>query len=189
MLLGTVGAICFALSGLPQAIKSWRDGHSDGVAHGTVWLWLIGEGLMLAYALYFYTQDWILTTNYTANFLLVSIIFKFKYWRRKVLKTRKEKREVVETVVEDIICNGCGNSLKDSCDMNFEGLCEAKITGGYASKIGDMTQVSFSLCEDCLLTMFDKFTHPPHYGDAGAFAGDDFEQNDEDEDESSDNET
>jgi uncharacterized protein with PQ loop repeat len=83
MLLGTVGAICFALSGLPQAIKSWNDGHSDGVAHGTVWLWLIGEGMMLAYALHFYTQDWILTTNYMTNFLLVSIIFKFKYWRRK----------------------------------------------------------------------------------------------------------
>lgn len=83
ILLGTVGAICFALSGLPQAIKSWREGHSNGIAYGTVWLWLLGEGMMLAYALHFYVNDWILITNYTANFLLVSIIFKFKYWKRK----------------------------------------------------------------------------------------------------------
>lgn len=80
--LGAFGSICFAASGLPQAIKSWRDGHSKGIAHGTVWLWLLGEGMMLAYALRFYTTDLIFIANYTANFILVSIIFKFKYWMR-----------------------------------------------------------------------------------------------------------
>lgn len=82
MFLGTIGAFCFALSGLPQAYKSWKDGHSDGIAHGTIILWLIGESAMLAYALYFYTTDFVLTVNYTFNLLLVSIIFKYKYWRR-----------------------------------------------------------------------------------------------------------
>ena len=83
LLLGTIGAICLAFSGLPQAIRSWQEGHSQGIAHGTSILWLLGEACMLAYALYFYTYDFVLISNYTLNFILVSIIFKFKYWPKQ----------------------------------------------------------------------------------------------------------
>lgn len=65
--------------------------------------------MMLAYALYFYTYDLILTANYTFNFLLVSVIFKYKYWRRPVEKTKTITKEVKETIEEKIICNKCGN--------------------------------------------------------------------------------
>ena len=82
LIIGTIGAIAFALSGLPQAVKSWRDGHSNGIAHGTVWLWMIGEASMIAYALYFYPLDFVLIANYTLNLILVSIIFKYKYWKK-----------------------------------------------------------------------------------------------------------
>ncbi len=187
LFLGTVGAVCFALSGVPQAIKSWREGHSKGISHGTIILWLVGEGCMLAYALYFYTRDIILTANYTFNFMFVSVIFKYKYWPRIrktetvlllentllylygiwlgfMLKMHKEKRIINKVIVDDIICNKCGNSLKDRCDMNYEGLVEISFDGGYASKIGDMTRVTFSMCEDCLIEMFEGFAIEPHYG-------------------------
>ena len=78
-LLGLFGAVAFALSGVPQAIKSWREGHSHGVAHGTVLLWLLGEAAMLAYAVGKYTSDLILMGNYAANFVVVGVIAWFKY--------------------------------------------------------------------------------------------------------------
>jgi hypothetical protein len=76
-------------------------------------------------------------------------------------KTKKVTKEVIETVVEDVLCNKCGSSLSDSYS-NYEGLVEANFTGGYGSKIGDMTQVTFSLCEDCLLELFKTFKHEPY---------------------------
>lgn len=83
--IGLIGATAFALSGVPQAIKSVREGHSRGVAHGTVLLWLLGEGAMLAYASVKYPSDWVLISNYLANFLVVGVIAWFKYRPRRPL--------------------------------------------------------------------------------------------------------
>lgn len=83
VLIGIIGGTCFAFSGLPQAIKSLREGHSDGISHGTVWLWLIGEACMLIYAIRFYTSDLVLIANYTANLVLIGIVAKYKYMKRK----------------------------------------------------------------------------------------------------------
>jgi uncharacterized protein with PQ loop repeat len=83
LFLGTFGTICLAFSGLPQAILSYRDGHSNGVAQWTILLWVFGEAAMVAYALYFYSSDCILLLNYISNFLLVMVIFKYKYFPRK----------------------------------------------------------------------------------------------------------
>lgn len=81
-IIGIIGAICFALSGLPQAIKSYKDGHSKGIATATVWLWLVGEGATLLYTYYKYPNDYILLLNYLSNVILVGIVFKYKYWTR-----------------------------------------------------------------------------------------------------------
>jgi uncharacterized protein with PQ loop repeat len=82
ILIGTLGSIAFALSGLPQAIKSIHDGHSKGISHGMLWLWLFGEVCMIFYSLYFYTYDFILISNYFINFVNVAVITKYKYWER-----------------------------------------------------------------------------------------------------------
>ncbi len=81
--IGLVGATAFALSGVPQAIKSWRDGHSRGVAHGTVLLWLTGEAAMFTYAVVKYPSDFVLLGNYLANMLVVGVIGWFKYRPRQ----------------------------------------------------------------------------------------------------------
>jgi hypothetical protein len=84
--LGAIGSFFLAVSGLPQAIKSYIDGHSKGMAGFTVLLWLWGEMLMLLYSMYFYGNDIVLVLNYFMNFLLVAIIFKYKYYPRKGIK-------------------------------------------------------------------------------------------------------
>lgn len=88
-LIGLIGATAFALSGVPQAIRSFREGHSDGMSHGTIILWLSGEGAMLVYALGKYTSDYILICNYLANFLVVGVIAWYKYLPRRRGSCRK----------------------------------------------------------------------------------------------------
>lgn len=81
-IIGWIGASAFAVSGLPQAIKSVKDGHANGVANGMIILWLIGEGAMLMYSGLKYTNDFALLTNYVLNAILVLIIARYKYFPR-----------------------------------------------------------------------------------------------------------
>lgn len=80
--IGTLGLICLALSGIPQMIKSIMEGHSNGMADGTIWFWIIGEISMLIYAKVKYTKDYILILNYLANVIIVGIICWYKYFPR-----------------------------------------------------------------------------------------------------------
>jgi hypothetical protein len=70
------------------------------------------------------------------------------------------KKEIEQEEITDILCNKCGESCKDKCNMNYEGLIEANVWGGYGSKLGDSVSYQFSLCEDCLKIMFDDFKIP-----------------------------
>lgn len=79
-IIGIIGTVCLALSGVPQAIKSYIEGHSNGLAHWTIWLWLIGECAMLIYSIFLYQEDYILLTNYFANCVIVSVMCKYKYF-------------------------------------------------------------------------------------------------------------
>ena len=79
-------------------------------------------------------------------------------------KAHPEVRTVEESVTDDILCNQCGESCLDSNQMNYEGLIELTVQGGYASKLGDMVPYTFSLCEDCLKKLFDGFKIPPQRG-------------------------
>ena len=82
-IIGLIGATALAISGVPQVIRSLREGHSNGVAHGTILLWLGGEGAMLTYAGIKYTSDYILLLNYLGNFLIVGGIAWYKYLPRR----------------------------------------------------------------------------------------------------------
>jgi hypothetical protein len=80
-------------------------------------------------------------------------------------KIEKQKREVEELVVTDVVCNICEKSLKDKCDMNYEGL-EARICGGYASILGDTVSYDFAICEECLRDkIFPMFKIEPDIND------------------------
>jgi uncharacterized protein with PQ loop repeat len=79
---GVIGAVAFAISGVPQMIKSIKDGHAYGVAWGMIILWLIGEINMIAYTLLKYGLDIILLGNYTINFIVIMIILYYKVFPR-----------------------------------------------------------------------------------------------------------
>ncbi len=70
---------------------------------------------------------------------------------------------VKQEVIEDIICNMCGNSCYDEAGENIEGLIECCFRGGFYSKLGDLVVYQFSLCEGCLEELFKKFKIDPHY--------------------------
>lgn len=87
-LFGLVGTLFLAFSGLPQAIKSVKEKHSDGIAHGTILLWFFGEIIIFFYTIIKYTNDYVLLINYFSNVVIVGVIFYYKY--RKFFGKLKE---------------------------------------------------------------------------------------------------
>jgi uncharacterized protein with PQ loop repeat len=80
-LIGTIGAIMLALCGLPQAIASIKQGHSDGISTSFIALWLVGEILLIIYV-GATNPDFILMANYAFNIVPVGIIAFYKLFRR-----------------------------------------------------------------------------------------------------------
>lgn len=90
-IIGLIGAICFAISCIPQMIKCIREDNANGISYGTIWLWLIAEIAMLIYA--FSKYDYVLLGNYIANFPIVIVIGWFKY-KSKILRTSVETKNI-----------------------------------------------------------------------------------------------
>lgn len=65
-------------------------------------------------------------------------------------------------ITENILCNRCNQSLKAKCG-GYEGLLSSQVFCGYDSKLGDMNEYRFDLCEDCLIWLFATFKHDPLY--------------------------
>ena len=79
-LIGWLGSICFALCALPQAVMSYRQGHSDGMSWGLLLLWMVGEILTLIYVAP--KAHWPLIFNYAGNLVLLQVIIYYKMWPR-----------------------------------------------------------------------------------------------------------
>lgn len=72
--------------------------------------------------------------------------------------------EIKQEVLDDMLCNLCGKSLKKYMDrdnkvFNYCGLEEVSMVCGYESK-NDGTTFTFSLCEDCVDGLMNKFVIP-----------------------------
>jgi len=76
--IGTIGAICFAICALPVAIQSVTDGHSNGQPWSFLLLWLIGELFTFYYVFRRHGVDIPLFFNYTLNIVFISIVIYFK---------------------------------------------------------------------------------------------------------------
>jgi hypothetical protein len=64
-----------------------------------------------------------------------------------MIKTVKAERVIVEDLVEDILCNICGESCRDRMAMNYEYMtCQA--SWGFDSTRDTYTTV-FHVCEPC----------------------------------------
>jgi len=81
-MIGWIGNIALAICGAPQAYKSFKDGHSDGISTSFIILWTTGELCTFVYILKD-ISSWPLILNYSANGLFCSIILYYKLRRRK----------------------------------------------------------------------------------------------------------
>ena len=81
-IIGWIGAVLFALSGIPQAWECYRTGNARGLAWGFVALWAGGELFTLAYILN--RGDLPLIFNYAVNFVVLAVILRYKIWERKL---------------------------------------------------------------------------------------------------------
>lgn len=80
-ILGWLGSILFALCGVPQAIKAYREKHARGLDWTFLMMWLFGELFCIIYAVDL--KAWPLVFNYVFNLLSLFVILIYKVKDRK----------------------------------------------------------------------------------------------------------
>jgi uncharacterized protein with PQ loop repeat len=80
-LIGWLGSILFAICAAPQAWKSYKDGHSDGLATSFLVMCYLGEVLTLIYV--WPTGNMPLIFNYVMNLIFLSVMawYKLPKWQ------------------------------------------------------------------------------------------------------------
>lgn len=81
-LLGWIGAILFAICGLPQALQSYRDKHSRGLNWAFLLAWFFGEIFTLIYV--YPKSDIPLLVNYSVNLVFLIVILWYKIFPRAI---------------------------------------------------------------------------------------------------------
>lgn len=73
-------------------------------------------------------------------------------------------KKIIETVstefLDKLVCNKCGEVINDP--HLYGNYFAALYQGGYGSKLGDMTQYSFDICEQCLIEWIENFKYAPN---------------------------
>jgi len=85
-LFGWISSIAFGICAIPQAYQSFKDGHSNGVTKGLLWLWTIGEWAGIGYAICL--KETPLLFNYGLNAVFVGIITWYRFFPRKPKETK-----------------------------------------------------------------------------------------------------
>jgi uncharacterized protein with PQ loop repeat len=84
-IIGWAGSVCLAFCALPQAVQSWRQGHSAGMANSFLIFWGVGEILYIYATLASFGTVFWLMFNYILNFLCLLVICRYRWWPRKGL--------------------------------------------------------------------------------------------------------
>lgn len=80
--LGWTGHILFAISALPQAWLSYKQGHSQGISWGLLYMWFGGEAIAIIYGLY-ENVPMPLMVNYLVNFSCLLVIIRYRKFPRQ----------------------------------------------------------------------------------------------------------
>lgn len=78
---GWIYSLAFALSAIPQALKSIKEKNSDGVADGTLLLWIVGEIAGTVYGISLI--QWPIIFNCALNTIFVGIICYYKLFPKR----------------------------------------------------------------------------------------------------------
>ena len=81
-LVGIVGGLLLAASGIPQAVRSWRDGHSEGIEAKLIFMLLGGISCFWIYLYAKMGYDLIIHTEYTVTILVWLVVLKYKFFKR-----------------------------------------------------------------------------------------------------------
>jgi uncharacterized protein with PQ loop repeat len=80
--IGWLGAIFFAICGIPQAYQSWKQGSSRELSGLFLFTWTMGELLMTLYVVLKHGFDGPLLFNYIGNLLALVVIIYYKVYPR-----------------------------------------------------------------------------------------------------------
>ena len=80
--IGWTGTILLAFCGIPQLIKSIREGHSDGMSWVFLLTWFIGEICLLIFTVG-KMKGIILIMNYVLNIIIVGGILRYKMFPKR----------------------------------------------------------------------------------------------------------
>lgn len=116
-MIGWLGSIFLALCAVPQLIKSYNEGHADGLSWGLLSLWLIGEALTLVYV--FPKADWPLIFNYGVNIALLLVIMKIKLGPFKLPQESYPDLDAEEFMLDDILKADWYHSIDGSGDRTL----------------------------------------------------------------------
>ena len=84
ILLGWLGTLFFALCGVPQAYKCFRQGNAYGISKIFIFMWLIGEiCYIIATWISFGFVFWLMI-NYFCNVLFILIIIYYMICPKKI---------------------------------------------------------------------------------------------------------
>ncbi|MBT3235384.1 MAG: PQ-loop repeat-containing protein [Bdellovibrionales bacterium] len=82
--IGWLGAIFFAVCGIPQAYQSWKLGSSRELSALFLWAWTMGELLMTLYVILKHGFDGPLLLNYVGNLIALVVIIYYKIYPRAI---------------------------------------------------------------------------------------------------------
>jgi len=86
---GWLAGVLFAVCVIPQALKCWNDGHAEGISSTFLWLWMLAEVAAVIAEGYEPLPRLFRLFNYSFGIFALTIIFRYKYWPRKVTNTIK----------------------------------------------------------------------------------------------------
>jgi len=78
--IGWLSTLFLSVCGIPQAIKSYREGHANGLSNGFLFCWTTGEILLIAHT--YMVLDWPVFFNACANLLIMCVMLRYKFWPR-----------------------------------------------------------------------------------------------------------
>ena len=81
--VGWMASFCLAFCGLPQAIRSIKEGHSKGLSRLFMWMWSVGEALMIIYTIWKIGLNGPIHFNLFINLVCCSIIMYYLYFPRR----------------------------------------------------------------------------------------------------------
>lgn len=82
-ILGLLGGLGFAISGIPTAYLAWKNGRVSFIPRLTQWSVLLGAILTITYLILRNGFDWVISLDYAMTIISWIIIIRYEYFPRK----------------------------------------------------------------------------------------------------------